>query len=61
MTRTMRVNVTKTKTKINMSRGTMTELCELRIELVRRGKAGGCPDLRFRVPNTVSFISTGRD
>ena len=40
MTRTMRVNVTKTKTKMNTSRGTMTELRELRIELVRRGKAG---------------------
>ena len=40
MTRTMRVNVTKMKTKINTSRGTMTELRELRIKLVRRGKAG---------------------
>ena len=40
MTRTMRVNVTKTKTKIKTSKGTMMELCELGIELVRRGKAG---------------------
>ena len=36
----MRVNVTKTKTEINTSRGTMAELRELGIELVRRGKAG---------------------
>ena len=40
MTKTMRVNITKTKTKIKMSKGMMMELCELRIELVRRGKAG---------------------
>ena len=40
MTRTMRVDVTKTKTKINTSRGTMMELRELRIKLVRRGKVG---------------------
>ena len=40
MTRMMRVNVMKTKTKINTSRGTMTELHELRIKLVRRGKVG---------------------
>ena len=40
MTRTTRVNVMKTKTKMKTSRDTMTELRELRIELVRRGKAG---------------------
>ena len=40
MTRTTRVNVTKTKTKIKTSRDMMAELCELGIELVRRGKAG---------------------
>ena len=40
MTRTMRVNITKMKTKINTSRGTMTELHKLGIELGRRGKAG---------------------
>ena len=40
MTKTTRVNVTKTKMKINMSKGTMMELHELRIELVRRGKVG---------------------
>ena len=40
MTRTTRVNITKTKTKMKTSRDTMTELHELRIELVRRGKAG---------------------
>ena len=40
MTRTMRVNVTKMKMKINTSRGTMTELRKLGIELVRRGKVG---------------------
>ena len=40
MTRTTRVNVMKTKTKINTSRGMMTELHKLGIELVRRGKAG---------------------
>ena len=40
MTRMTRVNIMKMKMKIKMSRDTMTELCELRIELVRRGKAG---------------------
>ena len=34
------MNVTKMKTKMNMSRGTVMELRELGIELVRRGKAG---------------------
>ena len=40
MAKTMRVNTMKTKTKIKTSKGTMTELHELGIELVRRGKAG---------------------
>ena len=40
MTRTTRVNITKTKTEINTSRGTMMKLHELRMELVRRGKVG---------------------
>ena len=40
MTKTTRVNTMKMKMKIKMSKGTMTELHELGIELVRRGKAG---------------------
>ena len=40
MTKTTRVNIMKTKTKIKTSKGTMAELRELGIELVRRGKAG---------------------
>ena len=40
MTKTTRVNATKTKMKIKTSKGTMTELQEVGIEFVRRGKRG---------------------
>ena len=41
MTKTTRVNITKTKTEVNTSKGMMTELRRLGIELVRRGKEEG--------------------